>query len=444
MRRIWTIAWKDIYTTFSDRNLVLTMIATPLIIATLVGLAFGKFSSGDVVIQHIPIAIVNLDRGSNPQNFGQIVVSVFTASSNNEPILGVTCNKTGRGATNNNPTTLHDLTDAVIMDDPDVARAGVDNGRFTAAIIIPPDFSQKLTVGSGNAVEPVSIEVYANTGRAVPSAIVRGIVEYLVNLIMTGNIAARATLETVQETYGSLQMAAVAADSRFEQTISCAFTSTLNPLRIEQQTVAGQQTNSIAALLVAFGSAQAMFFALFTGQQGVLSVFEERRQGTLQRLVISPTPRLYILFGKLLGTFFQCLFQLAALGVALTFVGSLLSGKLVLIWGANLPGLLLVMMLAAAAVTGMGTLMAGIARTPEQSTISSQVLNLSLGLLGGGFGLQLPEALSRFSMIYWGSDAFRKLSSGRGDITLNLLVLLAHGIVLFAIGWWLFNRRLDI
>ncbi len=444
MRRIWTIAWKDIYITFSDRSLVLTMIATPLVIATIVGLSFGKLSSGDVSIQHIPIAVVNLDQGFNAQNLGETFVEVLTLpAGKGSPVISPqsSCSRTNQEPVSADLTTLHDLTDAHLLTNADTARAGVDNGHYTAAVIIPLDFSHNVISGTGNSTQ---IEVYANAGQALPSAIIRSIVENIVNQIETGTVAARATLETVQETDGPLQMAAMAADTRFAQAVACAMTPTLNDLRIDQQTVAGQPSNSVAALLVTFGSAQAMFFALFTGQQGALSVFEERRHGTLQRLIVSPTPRLHILVGKLLGTFLQCLFQLMLLALALTLVGSLLSGRLLLIWGANLPGVLLVMMMAAAAVTGLGTFLAGIARTPEQSTTFAQVLNLSLGLLGGGFGLQLPEPLARLSMIYWGSDAFRKLAAGQGNIMPDLLVLLAHGVLLFAVGWWLFQRRLDI
>lgn len=449
MRQILAIAWKDIYSTFSDRNLVIIMIATPLAIATIVGLAFGNLGNGDVPVSDIPVAIVNQDEGSGGQNFGQIFISAFVPPSedalvSDSPQLPA-CDAVGQVSDENaSQTTLYDLTDAVELDSVEAARAGVDNGDYTAAIIVPPDFTHKIAYGPGDPIEATSVEVYANSGRAISVAIVRSITESIVNQIATGNIAAAATLEAVGEQYGLLRVAAVASDESFGRNLACAFTPAFNTLSIEQQTVAGQDTNSAAALLVTFGSAQAMFFALFTGQQGVLSVFEERRQWTLQRLVMSPIPRLYILLGKLVGTFVTCLFQLIALAIALTIVGSILSGAVTFIWGNNLLAILLVMMAAAAAVTGLGVLMAGVAKTPEQSATYAQLLNIVLALLGGAFGLQLPETLSRFSMIYWGADAFRKLSLGQGDIALNILILAAHGVVLFVAGWWLFNRRLDI
>jgi ABC-2 type transport system permease protein len=449
MRQILAIAWKDIYSTFSDRNLVIIMIATPLAIATIVGLAFGNLSSGDMPVSDIPVAIVNLDEGSGGQNFGAIFTSTFVPPAENGEAENTaqqpSCDAAESSSDQSvNQTSLYDLTDAVALDSVEAARAGVDNGDYTAAIIIPSDFTSKILYGPADPIEPTSIEVYANSGRPVPAAIIRSISEGIANQIASGNIAAAATLETVGEQYGLLQIASVATNQSFVSNLACAFTPAFNTLSIEQQTVAGQQTNSAGVLLVTFGSAQAMFFAMFSGQAGVLSVFEERRQWTLQRLVIAPLTRMNILLGKLLGTFVTCLFQLMALAVALTIVGSILSGRLTFIWGDNLLAIFLVMVAASAAVTGLGVLMAGIAKTPEQSATYAQLLNIVLALLGGAFGLQLPQTFARFSMIFWGADAFRKLSLGQGDIALNVLVLLAHGVVLFVVGWWMFNRRLDI
>jgi ABC-type multidrug transport system permease subunit len=138
------------------------------------------------------------------------------------------------------------------------------------------------------------------------------------------------------------------------------------------------------------------------------------------------------------------LVQLVALFIFLTIVGSLMSGGFVQIWGDYL-GLVLVVILAASLMsTGLGTLLAGIARTPEQSAIIAQLINLAMAFLGGAFGFQLPESIARFSLLYWGTNAFQKLASNQTDIWLNVLVLSAFGVVLFSIGFWFFNRRLDI
>ena len=65
MRKVWTIAWKELYVRFTDRSLLLIMIAIPLAISTVVGLAFGGLGGSDINISDIPVALVNHDQGNN-------------------------------------------------------------------------------------------------------------------------------------------------------------------------------------------------------------------------------------------------------------------------------------------------------------------------------------------------------------------------------------------
>ncbi len=50
LRKILTIAWKEVYLTFTDRNLLLIMILAPLAISAIVGMAFGGASGGSPAI----------------------------------------------------------------------------------------------------------------------------------------------------------------------------------------------------------------------------------------------------------------------------------------------------------------------------------------------------------------------------------------------------------
>ena len=205
-----------------------------------------------------------------------------------------------------------------------------------------------------------------------------------------------------------------------------------------------EQAMAAGALLVMFGSAQALFFALFTGQFGILSMYDERKNWTLQRMLSSPTPRWAILGGKLVGVVASVLFQLLALIVALTLVGSLIEGKLIFIWGTNILWLVLVLLSVAIAVSGFGMLLAGILKGIEQANIVGSVLNIALGVLGGAFGFQLPPSVEVFSIIYWGRQAFEVLAAGHGNVSLNVLVLAAEGILMFALGLFLFNRKFEV
>ncbi len=454
LSKIWTIAWKDIYTTYSDRNLVLVMLAAPLAVAVIIALAFGGIGGGSPV-QNIPVAIVNLDEGSGDFRFGDIFAQAFIPSSDGEGAAASTCpltqGQTTNATTEGSTTSLDQLVNATLVTDVAAAKAGVDSGDYTAAIIIPADFTQRLSYGQNDPIEATSVEVYGNGGRPIAAGIVRSIVEGFTNQIASGNIAIAATIDSMiaraqtDLAFGA-QFLAAGATGSFQPDFSCAFDSSLNNVQIDREVLRreGSSNNATAALLVVFGSAQAMFFTLFTGQGGVLGIFEERKQGTLQRLVVSPTPRLAIMLGKLGGTFVNCVLQLIFLFVALTVVASLLNGGFLMIWGNNILLVLLVIIAAALASTGLGTLIAGIARTPEQAGIYGSVISIGMSALGGAFGFQLPASVAQFSLLYWGTDAFQKLSNGQTDILLNLAVLLAFGVVLFGIGFTLFNRRIDV
>ncbi len=446
MRKIWTIAWKDVSTTFRDRNLVLIMLAAPLAVATVIALAFGGIGQ-DVPIKDIPVAIVNLDKGANSQNLGDIYVNTFipsAASGENNAGDGTCALSAGNNASRDSGT-LATLVKATQVDDVNAVKTAVDNGTYMAAVIIPEDFTQKVSIGVGKlTIEPSSIEVYANRGREIQAGIIRSIVENISNQIATGNITLQVLFGSVGSKFGAVQQLALANSQSFKDNIACAFTPGVSTVTIDQQTVQGQTKNGAIPLLILFGSAQAMFFTLFTGQGGVNGIFEERKQWTLQRLVVTPTPRIYILIGKMLGVWVNCILQLVFLFIALTIVGSIINKGFVVIWGTNYLLIGLVIIGAALAATGLGTLLAGVAKTPEQGQIYGSLINTGMAVLGGAFGFQLPEFVSRFSLLYWGADAFQKLANGSTDVGLNLVVLLGIGVAMFAIGFWLFNRRLEV
>ena len=488
MYKIWTIAWKELYTTFTDRNLLLIMLAAPLAISTIVGLAFGGLGGGDVPVQDIPLAILNQDQGSAQGfNFGQVYLDLLipgeSQGAGDETLPE--CNLPAASESNQDEpgegVSLTDLTEAVAFDAAlarqlvstgqvttpvrlpsgsegeaefawAVARAAVDQGVYTAAVIIPPDFSTRLSqIDAGTQGDPLQVTIYANSGQPISAGIVRSIIDGITNQLLTGNITIAATFSQLAESGafpppgGDSATGELFASFDFAGAFACAFTPASNTITLEARSVTAEETQNIASLiLVTVGSTQAMFFALFTAQFGVFSMYEERRDWTLQRLLTSPTPKSYILAGKLVGVFVTVVFQLLLLMIALSLVGSLLARQLTLIWGSNYLLISLVLFSAALAVSGFGVLLAGVASTPEQGQVLGSVLNIGMAVLGGGFGFTLPAAIAAFSMLYWGRDAFQKLAAGQTDIGLNVLVLVAQGIVMYLVGLWLFNRRFKL
>ena len=467
MDKLWVIVFKDIRTRFTDRRLLAIMVAAPLAISSIIGLAFGGLGRSSSPIQNIPVAVINNDQPAiQGAAYGAILADLLTTGqlpSETGASLSAcpqTSGGTGQGSTSGD-LTLAELIHGTAFNssqvaalvaekkiDPPTAPAGsvdylsaaateaVNKGIYAAAVIIPADFSTALT-SLADPRQPqttTSVTIYGNAGNSLASGIVRSVVDSIDAQLVSGNIAIGATM---------LQLTGQPSIQDLGGLFVCAFTPGNELVQVKDVPVQAAANNLAGVLLVTFGSAQALFFALFTGLNGVLSMYDERNDGTLQRILVSPTPRWVVLGGKLVGTLISVLVQLIILMVALDIVGCLLEGQIVFIWGTDFLKLVLVLLAVSLAVSGLGVFLAGVLKGIEQANLVSSVLNIALGVLGGGFGFQLPQSVAQFSLVYWGRDAFDLLAAGRGDIWLNLLVLVAEGALMFGIGLFFFNRKFE-
>jgi len=446
MDKILTIAWKELYTVYADRPLLLFLIGTPLAISLILGLAFGG-GSGNLTISDIPVVVVNLDEGVDGNNFGATIASILLS----EPIdaaQGQSCPLTV--ATDSAQTqSLEEVLNAQQMTDPIAARAGVEEGLFAAAVIIPANFTasisppQNLDIVTETELETVSIEVYGSGATTISASVVRSITEAVATPFITGNIGVRATMQTILENTTNVAALASADESTFEG-FGCAFMSDLGTINLQRQALDDVQARSaFEQVMIGLGSAQAVFFSLATATASVRSIYEDRKTWILQRLLSTPTPRTYILAGKLLGTLFLIILQILILLLALSVIASVSNGALTFLWGSNLLLLILLLLVLSVAVAGVGVFVVGIASSPEQATLIGSLVSFGLALLGGAFGFQFGD-ISKLSLIFWGVDGFNTLSTGSSDIALNLIVLLLQGIISFAVGAWFFNRRIEV
>lgn len=442
--KILNIVWKDLYITYTDRNLLLIMIATPLALATIISAAFSNLlsPSAPAPVMNIPVAVVNLDQGvdlnGTRTNNGQIFVDALVPPQNAdaETLAG---------------NALFQLTDAVQLASPELARSGVASGEYAVAVIIPSDFSEKITYSQEHpTLEPVSVDVIGSPAAPVSAGIIRSVVASISSSIVTGNVSVAATINALVERATSdpsfgIPFGLASASGAFQPDFNSAFDPNANPIDVELQAVTGEQRTFNP--LVFFGAGQAVFFMLFTAMGATTNILEERRDGTLQRMVISPTSRLEILLGKLIGTFVTCLVQVLFLFIALTLVGSLMSGQLTLIWGSNVLGIFATVFAVALAATGLSAIVIAFVRSAETGNSIGGIVAMFMGIFGGVFFdvtvIPALAPLSRLTITYWGTDAFTKLAANQSDIGLNLLVLAGMGIVMFSAGFAVFNRRLQ-
>lgn len=441
--KILSIVWKDLYLTYTDRNLLLIMLATPLALATIISAAFSNVGGSDVPIQNIRVALVNLDQGTTAAELDQ----AFNQGDIFTELLIPPADATPEQLAEN---PLYTLTDAFAVDTAEAARALVDAGDIAAAIIIPPTFSADLTVTQQRlALTPTTIEVYASPTAPISASIIRSIVGGISGTLATGSVTVYATIDALVERAATdpafgIAFGAASLTGSFQPDFAPAFDPAANPIAIEQQTVTGAAAEFNP--LVFFGAGQAVFFMLFTAMGSAASLLEERRDGTLQRMIVSPTQRSAILFGKLIAGLVNCIVQVALLFAALTLVGSIMRGEFTLIWGSNIPAILATVFAVALAAAGLAALIMSLMRSAETANVVGGIVSMFMGLFGGVFfnvqAIPALAPLSRLTITYWGTDAFTKLSANQTDIALNLLVLGGMGFVLFVGGLVVFNRRL--
>ena len=193
-------------------------------------------------------------------------------------------------------------------------------------------------------------------------------------------------------------------------------------------------------VLALLAPGMALMFLMYTVSYGGRTLLTERNQGTLPRLLVSPTTATQVLGGKMIGIFLT--------GVAQMFI--LIEGTTVLFqlqWGDPLAVEALVLAAVFGAV-GWGMLLTAVAKTPGQVSAIGSAMMLTFGILGGSF-INIDNMpvwfryITKITPNAWGMDGFTTLALGGGlhDILTPILALLAMGLLLFAIAVFLFSRR---
>ena len=126
-----------------------------------------------------------------------------------------------------------------------------------------------------------------------------------------------------------------------------------------------------------YAAGMAVFFLFFTVQFGVSSILDERREGTLARMLAAPIRRGSVLVGKLLTSVVLGVVSMSVLALATHF---LLDAQ----WGDPL-GVLLLIVAGVIAATSVMALIATYARTADQAQSWQTMAALVLGMLGGTF-----------------------------------------------------------
>ena len=166
-----------------------------------------------------------------------------------------------------------------------------------------------------------------------------------------------------------------------------------------------------------------VMFLLFSATLGARALIEERRSGTLERLMTTRLSAGELFIGKFLAGVGRAMVQSCVLlGLAFAVLG--VAGP------AAFVQCLVLALVVAAAVTSLGLVIAAFARTEEQAVWSAVFFTMLMTVFGGTFfptgGAGWLDAIGRFTLNKYAADAFVGLlgeTANLADQGLELAVL---------------------
>jgi ABC-2 type transport system permease protein len=414
MLKTLLIGLKDLKLMFRDRAALVFMLLAPFLLTIGMGFVTGRFSGGSSGLSDIPVVIVNLDN----EQLGNALADLFASEE------------------------LADLMEPTSSDDPEAARRSIDEDQAAAAVIIPAGFTRSIIPPQGTSFEagfvqpePVMIEVYANPSRPTSSGVVKAIVDEFLSRVEEGRTAGMTSIVQLMQS-GLLDPQDAEAEARSLFQDADPAENAVIQLKTNQEGAEAIEFDILAYM----APGMALLFLMYTVSYGGRSILSERSQGTLPRLLVSPTSTTQVLGGKVLGIFFTGVAQVGILILASTvFFG--------VQWG-DAAGLVVLILAAVFGATGWGMFITALAHGPAQVASLGSALMLIFGILGGSFiNLdQMPPLVRTISKITpnaWGLDGFTTLALGGTlpNLIEPITALLIMGAVLFGLAVALFSRN---
>jgi ABC-2 type transport system permease protein len=387
LRVAFLVAAKDLRQRLRDRTAILVAVVAPL------GLAF-IFSQllGGAVDFHATYVVADVDGGE----LGRVL---------REDVIG----------------SLADagVADVTVVPTEAEARAAVEAGSADSAFIIPAGLTVAIQAGQASTVEVVGAK---NAGLATEVA--RAVAQRFADAV--------GAVQLSMATVGELEAAAGAspAPDRMAQ-VAAAAQAAVEPVRLVDLQAELRQLS----LPSYFAASMAILFLFFSAQVGFVSLFEERRNGTLARILAGPIAPTSVLLGKTLGSFVLAIVSMTILVVATTLA-------IKADWGPP-PGVVLMIVAVIVAAIGITALVTSFTRSAEAAGAANSAVAITLGVLGGTFSptAQAPEVMETISLFTphgWflrGLADMHGASSAWTDALPAVGVLLGIGLLTGAIGF---------
>jgi ABC-2 type transport system permease protein len=413
LRHILAITWKDLKILLRNRSALIVLFAMPVAFVLVMTTAMnGLFSSGEGAIR---VLVVNEDSG----NISTQIIDGLKAAQGFQAV------KEWEGQT---------LTLAK-------AEELITSGKRHLAIIFPADFSQNI-LGSSSPTQ--------NTQS--PAATIQLMLDPALSKQFTSPIVGtlQGLLSQALTPVGIEQLVAQTAPgmppAQRQAIVEQAQQKMSTGISIEQITPPGMTVRQKPNTTQENVPGYALFGVFFICQVIGLSFIREKQDGTFRRLLVAPLSKSAILIGKLLPYYLVNLVQIILIFAAGIWIVPLL-GNPALNLGEHPEALVVVSLATAAAASGLGLLVAALAKTPDSTGGLGALIATMMAAIGGCFvpTFVMPNFMQTLSKIVphsWALQGYQDAlirGYGIGQVMPEVGVLLLFAAVFFGFALWRFK-----
>jgi len=429
IRQILATTWKDLKILLKDFGGLAQLFLMPTMFIFVMTLALGGLFSrgGDNPIE---ILVVNDDTGT----IGAQVVEGLQATE------GFAVETEWDGAA---------LTRAS-------AEALIADQKRSIAVIIPADFSdtiQNSVFDTPTDETPQKAQIDLVVDPALSSQFVGPVKGTLTGLsqqaLMTG-VAPRGIdlfLDQIDQTAGA-SLPAEDRESLREQALRSTAGGgiTGSVVEVVQMQPAGMEIEQFPNSVQQYVPGWTLFGVFFISQTLATSLLEEKKVGTFRRLLVAPMSRAALLLGRLTPFLIVNLVQIVLMFAVGVFIMPLVGApKLEL--GSHPEALILISLAASLAATGLGLLIAALAKTAEQISGLGSLLVVTMAALGGVMVPRyiMPDFMQTVGLITphaWALTAYQDVLVRGYDVARILpevAALMGFAVVFFGVALWRFK-----
>ena len=291
------------------------------------------------------------------------------------------------------------------------ADAALDRSAILFALVIPEGFSDALDAGEP---APLVFRQRGNGGDTgqIVAAIVRGIARDMASDVRVRHYTQRALADSdVPPERIEAEVEAQVASLRANPPVSVEVRRTSDKLRAGEDAEQEEEGTSSDDLFARLLPGLIVMFVMFSVTLAAQAMVEDRRTGTLERLMTTRLGVNQLFAGKFLSGVARAMFQTLVM-LSLAFVVFRPGGPLVFV------ELLAFALLAAAAFTGVSLVIGAVARTRNQAAWSAVFFTLLMVVFSGTFFVitegTLMHSISRATINAYAIDAMQNII-GRGE-----------------------------